>query len=139
MEIYNIHFTPVNYIIFYAVEGIVMGIAVYIIETIRNSIQMREDLLESEKMRRKQLEEMAYHDPLTGLHNRLAIQQKLEDFVATNDSSNPVISCVFIDVDDFKFINDTYGHDAGGRVSEGDCITLAGIVFGGNTHRQTRR
>ena len=67
-------------------------------------------------VKRKKLEELAYHDPLTGLYNRTYIQQELERLSKENGFRNSVFTVLFIDVDNFKFINDTYGHDTGDMV-----------------------
>jgi diguanylate cyclase (GGDEF)-like protein len=52
----------------------------------------------------------ASHDPLTGLANRNAFQRRLESTAAQ--------AVLFVDLDDFKRINDTYGHHVGDRVLE---------------------
>jgi diguanylate cyclase (GGDEF)-like protein/PAS domain S-box-containing protein len=58
----------------------------------------------------------AYHDTLTGLHNRLkfdeCIQEKYKKF--TIDSQ--IFSLILIDIDNFKEVNDTYGHDKGDKI-----------------------
>ncbi len=62
---------------------------------------------------RAQLLHQANHDPLTGLANRLLLQDRLESAVAggTRYGSKAAVLC--IDLDRFKQINDTYGHAAG--------------------------
>ncbi len=57
----------------------------------------------------QQLEHIAYHDPLTGLPNRVAFQERLEEAVA----ESPALAVLFVDLDDFKLINDSFGHQAG--------------------------
>ena len=61
----------------------------------------------------KKLKEMSETDPLTGLVNRRFMQQELEE-VRKSSLSEKYLFCIAIgDIDYFKKINDTYGHDAG--------------------------
>ncbi len=55
---------------------------------------------------------MAAHDPLTGVANRRALQEALERAVA-RAARGRISSLLFIDVDFFKKVNDTFGHEAG--------------------------
>lgn len=57
-------------------------------------------------------------DPLSGLLNRRGFEEKLAEMLARRGSSGPPLSLVFIDLDRFKSINDTFGHAAGDRVIE---------------------
>jgi len=87
----------------------------------------------------KALEQKALFDPLTGLSNRYLFTQRLEEALKAPDRS---VSVLFIDLDRFKPINDTFGHEAGdfilreiGRrlktlVKPGDlCARLGGDEF----------
>ncbi|MBW1841666.1 MAG: sensor domain-containing diguanylate cyclase [Deltaproteobacteria bacterium] len=61
----------------------------------------------------EKLKSLAYHDPLTGLLNRRVMEDVLKrEFIRAIRYKNS-LSVVFIDLDDFKKINDTYGHDRG--------------------------
>jgi len=62
---------------------------------------------------RKELEQEARHDALTGLYNRRALDALLPIAMARSDRSRLQLALMFIDLDGFKGINDTYGHDAG--------------------------
>jgi diguanylate cyclase (GGDEF)-like protein/PAS domain S-box-containing protein len=66
---------------------------------------------------RKQAErEMAYqalHDPLTGLPNRLFLADHLATSIASADQCDSGTAVIFVDLDGFKFVNDTLGHEAG--------------------------
>jgi diguanylate cyclase len=59
------------------------------------------------------LEEVLHTDSLTGLPNRLKLQQLLDDALKTAKHKNEILAVLFIDVDRFKLINDTLGHSAG--------------------------
>lgn len=64
----------------------------------------------------QKLRQMATHDQLTGIINRAAILSSIENgLTASNTLSSPV-SLLFIDVDHFKLVNDSHGHDAGDHV-----------------------
>jgi len=67
------------------------------------------------------LEHLAFHDPLTGLANRAAFDESLATAIASARRHGDRLGVVYIDVDDFKDINDSLGHDAGDQV----LITLA--------------
>src|SRR5439155_19685259 len=56
---------------------------------------------------------MAHHDVLTGLANRAAITQKIEDAAARQRRSGEPFSVLLLDLDRFKQVNDTLGHPAG--------------------------
>ncbi len=56
---------------------------------------------------------LAYHDVLTGLHNRVSLQGRLEQALATARRDRLSLAVLFLDVDQFKAINDTLGHAMG--------------------------
>lgn len=56
------------------------------------------------------------HDPLTGLPNRALFNDRLEHALAVANRNNLHFAVMFLDLDDFKTINDSYGHDVGDLV-----------------------
>ena len=56
---------------------------------------------------------MALLDPLTGLFNRRYIEQRLEDEIKRSERHGQALSVILFDLDEFKQVNDTYGHGAG--------------------------
>ena len=58
----------------------------------------------------------ALHDPLTGLANRVLFRDHLERALARQGRSPGTVALLFVDLDDFKRINDTYGHAAGDQI-----------------------
>lgn len=59
------------------------------------------------------LQEQAWHDSLTGLPNRLWLEQRSEKTLAALTESDHATALIFIDLDGFKAVNDTYGHAVG--------------------------
>lgn len=60
-----------------------------------------------------QLKFMAHHDSLTGLYNRVILEDRLGQALARAERDGSQIALLFCDLDGFKAINDQYGHDAG--------------------------
>lgn len=69
--------------------------------------------------------ELAVTDPLTGLHNRRFITARLRHAIDSANSGGAPVSVLLADIDYFKRINDTYGHDAGDRVLRGFASRLS--------------
>lgn len=71
-----------------------------------------------------ELREQALHDPLTNLYNRRYFHEILNRELAQSEREDAPLSLVMIDLDYFKQINDTYGHQVGDRV----LVALAGLL-----------
>lgn len=67
-------------------------------------------------LRDEELRQIAYHDALTGLLNRLALKNRLESEIESATASGLPVALLMLDLDNFKLINDTLGHDAGDAV-----------------------
>jgi diguanylate cyclase (GGDEF)-like protein len=91
-----------------------IGIIIFIILAI---IVLWNRRLHKEIKTRKRLEEkmkhMATHDDLTGLANRVLLKDRLNTAISFHQRQSLKIAVLFIDLDGFKNINDTYGHDVG--------------------------
>lgn len=61
----------------------------------------------------QQTRHMAYHDPLTGLPNRRRLQERLVELIESATARNESVVLMVLDLDGFKPVNDTLGHDAG--------------------------
>lgn len=64
----------------------------------------------------KIISEMAFHDALTGLPNRMLFDDRLRVAVANAERRNERVMVACIDINDFKAINEAYGHGAGDRI-----------------------
>lgn len=77
-----------------------------------------------ERQTAEQLLYLAERDPLTGLYNRHRFQEQLERSIASALRSGTGFALVYFDLDEFKYINDTFGHKAGDTV----LVRIAGEV-----------
>ncbi|MCW8859298.1 MAG: EAL domain-containing protein, partial [Deltaproteobacteria bacterium] len=68
------------------------------------------------KADQKHIEQLAFYDNLTGLPNRVLMQDRLSQMTACAKRSDKKIGLFFLDLDHFKRINDTFGHDTGDQL-----------------------
>lgn len=68
------------------------------------------------KTRHRRASSQARFDTLTGLRNRAAVTEELEEMLVEAEKSGRQLAVLFVDLDRFKIINDTFGHDAGDTV-----------------------
>lgn len=98
------------------------------LKTYSESLEMlSQQLLEKTKV----LDTMVRTDFLTGLANRLHILEQLKREESRFNRGTPLCSIIIADIDHFKIINDTYGHDAGDSV-----LKAVAEIFKNNTRKQ---
>jgi len=80
------------------------------------------------RRRIEELEQLALLDPLTRIGNRRYLEMTLEARLSETARYNTQVAVFFVDIDDFKVVNDTYGHDAGDEVLKVATRTLSGVI-----------
>ncbi|MBM7607790.1 diguanylate cyclase (GGDEF)-like protein [Lysinibacillus composti] len=116
---------------------------------LRQQLQAQTNALEEKN---KVIEHMAFHDGLTGLPNRRMLNEQLVTNIHRAKAANKSLGILFIDLDRFKYVNDSLGHLMGDRilievskrlssiVREGDFVARAGgdefIILLPNTDRE---
>lgn len=94
---------------------------------IRNAAQAREEAREAEA-KAAELAEQARRDPLTGAYNRVRLEEVLQREFDESQRTGRPLSIAFIDLDDFKLINDRHGHLVGDEVLRKFSDTLTGML-----------
>ncbi|MFO1502735.1 MAG: EAL domain-containing protein [Steroidobacteraceae bacterium] len=79
---------------------------------------------------RRSLEHLATHDPLTGLPNRLFLRDRLPELLQRAANSSSCMALLFLDLDQFKSINDTRGHAAGDELLRETARRLRASIAG---------
>jgi diguanylate cyclase (GGDEF)-like protein/PAS domain S-box-containing protein len=84
-------------------------------ETVGGIVLNGRDISERKEFER-QLAHQAFHDPVTGLANRALFVERVRHAVARTRRDDEGVAVIFLDVDDFKTVNDSLGHAAGDQV-----------------------
>lgn len=98
-----------TFAIYHQEKNALADLDVYIIE---QSAQLASIAIERKRMELK-VQHMAFHDALTGLPNRSLLYDRLEQTKAACKRQHSFAAVLFIDLDNFKPLNDEYGHNAG--------------------------
>ncbi len=85
------------------------------------------------KQHQNQLDHIAHYDALTGLPNRTLLSDRLKQAVARADREQNMLAVCYLDLDGFKSINDTLGHDAGDSALIEIARRIKETVRGGET------
>ena len=89
--------------------------------------------LSHSKVQERKLRHLALHDPVTGLSNLTLFNDRLRSALAQAQRHEWRLAVMFLDLDEFKGINDTHGHDVGDRVLQMVAQRLQTFVRGGDT------
>lgn len=85
------------------------------VENLTGSLKGMQERLNRDQKRRAYLEQEILTDPLTGIANRRLIERHIKKEIKNHQRRKTVFSLVFIDIDDFKQVNDSYGHRVGDK------------------------
>jgi diguanylate cyclase (GGDEF)-like protein/PAS domain S-box-containing protein len=82
----------------------------------------------AEKELKEKLEHQAHHDMLTGLCNRYHFEEELESLVSEIKGGDSAHAMLYMDLDQFKVVNDTCGHVAGDELLKNICSVICGKI-----------
>lgn len=124
-------------IVIFSVTGFSVYILVYDIRRLMNSLQRENEKVEQNRL---QIQHLAHHDPLTNLPNRLLGERLFVKKLKESQEKKLQLALLFIDLDNFKPVNDALGHAAGDRFLQKISQTISGnlsdkeslIRFGGD-------
>ena len=97
-------------------DGTIIDVEVQSIPILYNgkrAVQVAINDVTERNLMHEQVRQLAFHDPLTGLPNRRLLEDRLGQAMATNRRNSRFGALMFLDLDNFKPLNDTHGHKAG--------------------------
>ena len=99
------------------------------------AVEVFSDISAKKQIERRagELESLAFRDALTGVPNRLYLELKVEQAIQEVEQLGRIIGLLMIDVDHFKQVNDTYGHETGDATLRTVCNTLTHNMRPGDT------
>lgn len=95
------------------------------LESIRYSLSITFSRLKKEQ---EELYKLSTKDQLSGLYNRMSLLEKVEWLISSNDRKHQQFAVIFMDLDNFKTINDSSGHNVGDLVLQNISQTLLNVV-----------
>lgn len=127
----HIGFASILDLLVFLVPGYaIAATAGYTMERQRRRLFAQLKLLEQE---RRIHEQMALHDPLTNLPNRTLLHERMEQSLARSKRQHGQFAVLFVDLDDFKAVNDSHGHSIGDLVLREIADNLQDQVRGEDT------
>jgi len=81
----------------------------------------------------EEMKHRAFHDALTGLPNRVMLQDRIAQQLASSRRSGVIAGVLFVDLDDFKIVNDTMGHSVGDELLVAAAARLTTLVRDSDT------
>jgi diguanylate cyclase (GGDEF)-like protein/PAS domain S-box-containing protein len=95
-------------------------------------LAVQQDVSEKKELERE-IKYLAYHDVLTGLPNRMLFQDRMQLAITQAKRDKTELALLFVDLDGFKSVNDSYGHAAGDRLLQMVAERLRACVREGDT------
>jgi diguanylate cyclase (GGDEF)-like protein len=106
-----------------------MGLVYFVVQIILSRYRRLLRAQEAERIAQEErIRYQAYHDPLTGLPNRTRFGESLGEALRRAKRSNSQLALVFVDLDLFKRVNDSLGHDAGDRLLNVIATRIRGAI-----------
>jgi len=106
-----------EYTVLGGVTGLLLLLYLFLLMIVRRADRIIRSHENAErKAQAEQIHYMAYHDPLTGLANRALFKDRFQHAVAVAARTQSPVGIMFIDIDRFKVINDSLGHEGGDAV-----------------------
>lgn len=100
--------------------------------TVEGLVFTLRDVTEQHKLE-KEMRHRAFHDALTGLPNRVLLQDRIAQQLAASRRTGMIAGVLFVDLDDFKVVNDTMGHSLGDELLVATAARLAELVRDSDT------
>ncbi|WP_261132472.1 EAL domain-containing protein [Bacillus sp. Marseille-Q3570] len=97
-------------------------------QLVKASAEDLEVLNDSLMVAEEKISQLAYHDSLTGLPNRLYFHERLAEAIESAEKSNEKLAVMVVDLDEFKMINDSLGHQAGDRILKHVARNMSGMI-----------
>ncbi|MBK7685864.1 MAG: EAL domain-containing protein [Rhodocyclaceae bacterium] len=107
---YNDFYRTTDILLILAITGITMRL---IVNDVQTALETAESATLLALQSQSSLEYLAHHDSLTGLPNRLLGRDRIEQALNQARRHNERLAVMFVDLDNFKTVNDTLGHDQG--------------------------
>ena len=116
--------------------GLSASVLVFAVLRQTRQLNERDRLLEAERTvasTQAQLQHLAHHDPLTGLPNLTLLRDRVQQAISSSNRRRTHTALMFIDLDQFKEVNDTLGHSVGDNLLRYVARLLLGAVRSGDT------